>query len=69
MNSQMTEKEFKQRKDAIEVCGKNRGPHDYIPVSWVRSATADHVTKMICRICFTHVHMKTLYENYPEATL
>ena len=63
----LDQKEFDRRIDKITVCGKNRGPHDYIPVAWVMSETKKHIEVIMCRVCFQRVHMNTLYENFDEA--
>lgn len=75
MNSQnpntpaMNQKELDRKMDAVTKCGANRGPHDYVPLSWSITPTAKHVTHMICRICFTRVSTRTLFDNFPEAKL
>jgi hypothetical protein len=58
--------EARKKRDLIEKCGKNMGPHDYIPIEWLKSATSERVTRMLCRICFSHIAMPVLLENYPE---
>ncbi len=63
------DKETRQRREAIELCGRNRGPHDYMPIEWLVTATSKRVTRMLCRICFTHIEMANLLENYPEVKL
>lgn len=60
------EAEARKKKDAIEKCGKNMGPHDYIPIEWNQSATAKRVTRLLCRVCFCHIAVTVLIENYPE---
>jgi hypothetical protein len=57
---------IRERKEAVELCGKNRGPHDYIPIAWSTSSTAKHVTRVMCRICFCHVAIMNLLENSQE---
>ena len=32
------------RREAVELCGKNRGPHDLIPIEWAMTATNKRVT-------------------------
>ena len=59
---------IRERKEAVELCGKNRGPHDYMPISWTMTATSKHVTRMMCRICFSHVAISHLMENVPEVS-
>ena len=63
------EKERIARKESVELCGKNRGPHQYVPIEWLKTETSERVTRFMCTICFTHVATKTLIINYPEATL
>ena len=58
--------EARRKREAIELCGKNRGPHDYMPIEWLKSETSERVTRMLCRVCFNHVSVKSLLENYPD---
>lgn len=60
------EKELRKKKENIELCGKNRGPHDYIPIEWTKTETAERVTRLLCRVCFKHLAVKILLENYEE---
>lgn len=62
-------KERERKIDAVKLCGQNRGPHDFIPMAWSMTATAKHVTHLLCRVCFTRVNVKMLYENFPEAKI
>lgn len=61
--------EAQKIKDSIELCGKNRGPHDYIPIEWNKSETAERITRLMCRVCFNHIAMPVLLKNYPEIKL
>lgn len=58
----------RERKEAVELCGKNRGPHDYMAIAWVRDATNERVTRLMCRICFCHVAITNLLENSQEVS-
>ena len=67
--------EIQRKREAIELCGKNRGPHDYIPIEWkyVRENQAalievKRVTRLLCKICYAHVSIKTLLQNYPDVS-
>lgn len=68
----MTQQEYDKKLDAIKVCGTNRGPHDYIPVAWVKrdnelkKNSEEMVTTLMCRICFCRVNTNTLYEHFRE---
>lgn len=74
----LDQQEAQRKKDRIELCGKNRGPHDYIPIEWKYSKPSSElepflmqtkrVTRLLCRTCFSHVTMKTLIENYPDVS-
>jgi hypothetical protein len=66
MSQPLSQKEYERRIDAISVCGKNRGPHDYIPVAFAKDTNAEYVTMFICRTCFVRVSTQTLYEHFPE---
>lgn len=67
LNRAHDEKKARELKEAIELCGKNRGPHDYIPIEWfTTSLNFERVTRLLCRTCFRNISMKYLLENYPE---
>ena len=63
------ELEKKQKKDKVELCGKNRGPHDYIPIEWSITKTSKRVTRLLCRTCFVHVSVGEIVCNYSSASL
>lgn len=71
----LDEKYARQRKEAIELCGKNRGAHDYIPIEWVKATDAEtqlerkRVTRMMCRVCFSHFEVANIIHNYPNLKL
>jgi hypothetical protein len=58
----------RERKEAVELCGKNRGPHDYIPIEWLKTETSERVTRLLCRNCFNHVSVRSLLENYNDVS-
>lgn len=60
------EVEARKKREAIELCGKNRGPHDYIPIEWNTTETHKRVTRFLCRICFNNISTKVLLDNYKE---
>lgn len=62
-------KEHERKLEKIKVCGANRGPHNYIPVIWVKSNDEEHVSMIMCMNCFTRVKIKTLYEHFEEAVM
>lgn len=67
--------EWQKKLDAINKCGKNFGPHDYIPIEWLRWDNKDEelsrkaVTKLMCRTCFVYVEVETLMKMYGEVKL
>jgi len=61
--------EAQRKKDNVEKCGRNMGPHDYIPIAWTQTDNTRAVTRLFCRVCFKNIAMKTLIENYPEIKL
>ena len=61
--------EAQRKKDAVEKCGKNMGPHDYIPIEWKSDNEVTRVTRLLCRVCFHNVAVKGLLDNYPEIKL
>ncbi len=72
------EAEARKIREAIELCGKNRGPHDYIPIEWsetnlikgvpIEGMKMTRVTKFICRVCFNNVDTSTLLATYNHIT-
>lgn len=66
--------ETRKKREAIELCGKNRGPHDYIPIEWSiimvdkSSNSIEKVTRLLCRICYCNVRISTLLENYDDVS-
>lgn len=69
LNPAQDQIEATRKREAVELCGKNRGPHDYIPIEWLKSATSERVTRLLCRTCFCHIAVSILLENYPEITV
>ena len=61
--------EIDKRKREVELCGKNMGKHDYIPIQWNQAENVKSVTRLLCRVCFVNVSVKMLIENYPEVKL
>lgn len=55
--------------DDIKKCGENRGPHDYIPISWSYVEKEKHIGMLMCRVCFQRVHMKDLYQHFGQIML
>lgn len=60
------ERVMRDRKEAVELCGKNRGPHDYIPIEWLKNEFTERVTRLLCRICFKHISVYNILENSIE---
>ena len=70
------EAEARRKREAIELCGKNRGPHHYVPIEWSESSILNgkiveglimkRVTKFLCRVCFCNVDTATLIATYPD---
>lgn len=63
------EKEAKKLRDAIEKCGKNMGPHDYIAIEWTTNENIKRVTRFICRVCFCNVNTSTLIATYSDVSV
>lgn len=63
------EAEARKIREAIELCGKNRGPHDYVPIEWITIENAKRVTRFLCRVCFCNVNTSTLIANYKDISL
>jgi hypothetical protein len=70
LNPAQDEIEARRKREAIELCGKNRGPHDYIPIEWMQLSESNikRVTRLMCRVCFHNIAMSVLLNNYPEIT-
>ena len=69
MSPQDNQRAFENRKKAFEKCGANMGPHNYIPMSWIKTATSEHVSHMMCTICFVRINIENFYKHYPELSL
>jgi hypothetical protein len=54
----------RKKREEIELCGKNRGPHDYMPIEWISHEGIERVTRLICRTCFCNVDIATLLVTY-----
>lgn len=59
-------RKVQQQTEEIELCGKNRGPHDYIPIEWKQVDSIQRMTRLLCRICFKNIETKVLLDRYPE---
>lgn len=60
------EKTKRERREAIELCGKNRGSHDYIAIEKrVTIDNCERVTRLMCLVCFRHVSIETLLQDNP----
>ena len=66
------EAEARKKREEIELCGKNRGPHDYIPIEYMYSeengTRYKRVTRFICRVCFNNVTTSTLLKMYKDVS-
>lgn len=64
--------EARRIREKIELCGKNRGPHDYIPIEWMYVAKDGieykRITRFLCRICFCNVDTSTLLASYKNVS-
>lgn len=71
---------MQERYEAVTLCGKNRGPHDYVATFWKEWDELDKagkptgyrlksVAEFMCRTCFTRVEIDTLLKNFPKAEL
>lgn len=62
----LDEVEARKKREEIELCGKNRGPHDYIPIEWLNTGEFKRVTRFLCRVCFCNVNTSTLLASYKD---
>lgn len=67
----LNQKDYEKKIDAIQLCGKNRGPHDYLPIAWnyTKDPEAKYVTALLCRVCFNRIKMTTIIENFEEVKI
>lgn len=63
------EAEARKRKQAVELCGKNMGSHDYIPIEWLTIENTRRVTRLLCRVCFCNAEVIDLLKNYPKVKI
>lgn len=64
----------KKKREEIELCGKNRGPHDYMPIEWLyvkddKGNDYKRVSHLLCRVCFCNVNTSTLLANYNDVSV
>lgn len=68
------EAEARRKRELIELCGKNRGPHDYMPIEWFctkgdkAGVEYKRVSRLLCRICFCSVNTATLLAAYKDVS-
>jgi len=66
------EAEARRKRELIELCGKNRGPHDYIPIEYFYvekdSIKYKRVSRFLCRVCFCNVNTTTLVAMYKDVS-
>ena len=65
------EAEARKKREAIELCGKNRGSHDYVPIEWFyvkdeKGIEYKRVSRLLCRVCFNNVNTGTLVKMYKD---
>jgi hypothetical protein len=65
-SQQMTQKELDKKLDNIRLCGVNRGPHDYIVMSWIKTQTSEHASHLLCRTCFLRINLDTISKYFPD---
>jgi hypothetical protein len=58
------EQDARRKKESVELCGKNRGPHDYMPIeSRTDDLGVNRIIRLMCRVCFCSVYVKDLLDN------
>lgn len=65
-STMLTREDYDKMIDRVSLCGKNRGPHDYIPIKKVIEQKVESVTMFMCRVCFNRVSMDLLVEHFDE---
>lgn len=69
------QQQWEWKVGAVEKCGRNQGPHDYIPIEWVEKIDPENETntkavrKLMCRICLHRLAMETVEQFYPLNSL
>jgi len=67
------EMEARKLRETIELCGKNRGPHDYIPIEWFYTEKDGiqykRVSRFLCRVCFANINTSTLIATYKDISV
>lgn len=63
--------EARKKRETIELCGKNRGSHDYIAIEWFylkdeKGIEYKRVSRLLCRVCFCNVNTSTLISMYKD---
>lgn len=56
---------IKYRDDALGCNRNSEQRHDYIPISWIVTPRAKHVTVIMCRHCFHRVNLEELFAHFP----
>lgn len=67
------EAEARKKRELIELCGKNRGPHDYVGIEWFYTKNENgteykRISRFLCRVCFCHVNTSTLLKMYKDVS-
>jgi len=62
------ERAIREKKEKVELCGKNRGPHNWIEIESIKTIETHRVTRLMCLTCFSNVSIKSLLENYPDVS-
>lgn len=68
-STMLTREDYDKMIDKVTLCGRNRGPHDYIPIRKVTEQKMENVTMLMCRVCFSRVSMDLLMEHFDEIKL
>lgn len=67
------EAEARKKRDLIALCGRNRGPHDYIPIEYMyveeKETKYKRTTRFLCRVCFFNVRTSTLLQMYKDSNV
>ena len=60
-----TEKQLNWLAQAIGCPDETVNRHDYIPIAWQVTATARHLTEMMCRNCFHRINLEAVFKHVP----
>lgn len=65
MSESRKEESFKSDALAGRESNDKLHLHDYIPISWSKTKSSQHVTMLMCRICFHRLNLEDVFAHFP----